>query len=376
MHQRWFALLAAIFFMFPTCLARAENRDITLGLAYPDFSYAYPGWVEEQIYGTDNILLNQQIPSREMFVEPYDTPDEAIVEPESAPDAAMPSESAVAADDAEAAKKADVKKKRDLSEEGLTREIGLGTGFDFSVNDTSQIIAIPLIYRPNFGKWWRRLSFVFTLPIVHKIRRVEFVIGGVKVKERGSKWGVGDVSLGVNYLFRWRNLYILPGYVVKFPSGDQNAKDGDVTIPMGSGSFDHILSLGLGLHFRYWRLLATGAWRYNGDTTMDAIPGATISQGMNVFATFGPEFNPMIEDWWLGLSLSYFYAAAAEVDGNPAPTNLHVFNLLVYTYYAFADNFRFEVAGGYPFYAIFDADLKEHPKTGSWYVATGFKFLF
>ncbi len=352
---------------------QSEPAEIRLDLDFPSFGYAHEGFVEDLVYGTDNVLMDRQISSPLLFSEPLDSPPSAEPLPDVA-DETLQDETTTTTTDTE--KKASKKKEKTAetvqAKKSKAPAIGLGGGVGFTMTSRTYIIGIPLIYRPNFGKWWRRLSLVLTLPVVYKTKKISVTVGDERVSKKGSKWGFGDLSFGLNYLFRWRNLFILPGYTIKFPTGDKDAQDNGLSLPMGSGSFDHIVTLTVGLRWRLWRLLWNNAYRYNGDT--EDFQGASIEQGGNFFSSVGPEFDPLLKDWWIGASLAYFFVDESRRNGVSQPTDIHMLNALLYTYYAFADNFRFEVSGGYPFWTKFNADLTDHPDTGSWFVNAGFKF--
>lgn len=348
MKRNFFTIIGALALILLTTasLSAAEN-GLVLSTQLPNFTRVNDGFVEEQIYGTDNIFLSRQMLAPLLFSE---TP-ESLHEKE--------------ATEKEGEKPA--KKEQQVT--------GLSFGADFHVNSQSVALSLPLAYRPNFGRWWRRLTLVLTLPVLYKTKKHTWKNDADRVVcKRGRKWGLGDLSFGVNYLFRYRNFFIMPGYTIKFPTGDEKAEDNGIWIPMGSGSYDHIANLGLGFMFRKWRILANLSYRYNGET--EDYWGNSVEQGGNIFLASGVEAEPFFKDWWLGFQMTYFYAGAAKWEGVSQPTDLHVFGLLLYTYYEFATNLRLEISGGYPYYTIFNENLTSHPKTGSWTFNAGFKFLF
>lgn len=114
-------------------------------------------------------------------------------------------------------------------------ETNLTSSAEVIYSESVKRINIPLWYR------WRYLSFNAMVPYILKKTLTAKDISDWTDKEFSTS-GIGDISVGASYgrYLEQYNTYIDANLTAKLPTGDTESKDGDVVIPLGTGSLDII----------------------------------------------------------------------------------------------------------------------------------------
>jgi len=143
---------------------------------------------------------------------------------------------------------------------GMAAQVGKAEiGFETTVNEDLQIYTFPISYHilPY-------LKAGVVVPWVARHHEIDRPDNPMRNGERANVSGFGDtlLTLGVRHGDP-HHLLGITTFILKTPTGDPEAADGDEWVPLGSGSWDFAVYQTLIRRVGDWRGEVTGGYRYN-----------------------------------------------------------------------------------------------------------------
>jgi len=349
--------------------------DVTVNLSWPGTStQSLPGGTTIQTVETQNITGS-----------PTETTTEAIkaIEIESTP--MVETEAPAAEIEAPA--------KETAPQEGMAAEAPPVQKPSVSVEISALLSTHIKVYKiPVSYSITENFKAGLTIPYVQKS-----LIGRFN-KEELSDSGLGDVSIDLEYLTKRERFLLIHSLYIKFPTGNNKQFEGGrERLPLGSGSYDLILSEAAMLKSDRWesiRWIGGLSYRYNGQSDyseLSSISGITDSfqfknkAGDSLGGFGGLIYFTPIKNLLAYCNISGLYAwASREEYYNNARTltvnremddSLLTFALLPGIKYKFSKKSAVRLGMIVPVYTKFDPDVTEE-KQGEFMVDIGLDYVF
>ncbi len=126
-------------------------------------------------------------------------------------------------------------------------------GMSVDISENSKAITIPFMFTYD--------EFLFDVSVPYYLSRKMIYSDGIKETS-----GLGDLSVGVDYLKEINKIWYQANFDVKLPTGDENKLVDNYLIPLGSGSTDYSISAKISKYFENnFSFHGSLSYRFNGE---------------------------------------------------------------------------------------------------------------